>query len=186
MVVMADITRSSAFILISLMFVSSVFFLSGNSYPSASAAAVPIVGEEREKEKDSSASNDGISKIILKIDGIDYSTLKAKVWVTTSSGITISKIIKPVSLLYPTDDNSGLIQVPLVFKKDLIKTGERFTACIKVLSDSDSFGDHLACQNGVIGSTKSTQSSPQRQLAGTTAAGNGSNNNNDVVVRMSL
>jgi hypothetical protein len=88
-------------------------------------------------------------------------------------------------LLDPTDDNSGLIQVPLVFKKDLIKTGERFTACIKVLSDSDSFGDHLACQNGVIGSTKSTQSY-QRQLAGTTAAGNGSNNNNDVVVRMSL
>jgi hypothetical protein len=170
--------------LILLIFTSSSVFLLSNSYPSASATGVPIVSGWREKEQDSSSGNDGISKFILKIDGLDYSTLKAKVWVTTSSGITISKIIKPVSLLDPTDDNNGIIQVPLVLKKGLIKTGERFTACIKVLSDSDSFGDHLACKNGVIDSTKSTQSY-QRQLAGTTPD-DVNTGNNDVVVRMSL
>lgn len=170
--------RSTTFIIIiSLILTSSVFLLS-NTYSSASAVSVvPIVGGG--EERDISSSN-SISKFILKIDGIDYSTLKAQVWVTAGS-ITISKIINPVSLLDPTDDNRGIIQVPLGFKKGLIKTGEKFTACIKVLYDADKYGDHLACQKGIV-SSSNTQSFVQPQLAGTTDDGN----NNDIVVRISL
>jgi hypothetical protein len=153
-------------ILISLLLTLSVFLIS-NTYSSASAARVPIVG-----------GGNSISKFILKIDGIDYSTLSAQVWVTTGS-ITISKIINPVSLLDPTDDGDGVILVPLAFKKGLIKTGEKFTACIKVLHDNDKFGDHLACQQGIMSNTHLFQ--PQ-QLAGT----EGSGNNNSIVVRLSL
>jgi hypothetical protein len=160
MVTVTTMNRLTTFITLSLIL--TAIFLISNTY--SASARIPM---ERENNT---------SKFILKIDGIDYSTLKAQVLVTAGS-ITISKIINPVSLLDPTDDGNGIILVPLVFKKGLIKTGEKFTACIKVLYDDDKFGDHLACQKGIMSNTQLFQP----QSAGTDGSGN-----DNVVVRISL
>ena len=154
--------KVATFVILSLILTS--MFLISNTY--SVSARIPTAREN------------SISKFTLKVDGIDYSILKAQVWVTVG-GITISKIINPISLLDPTDDGDGIILVPLAFKKGLIKAGENFTACIKVLHDDDKFGSHFACQKGIINNTQLLEP----QLTGTDGSGN---NNNNIVVRLSL
>jgi hypothetical protein len=150
-------------VIILSLILTSVFLIS-NTY--SASARIPTPREN------------SISKFSLKVDGIDYSILKAQVWVTVGS-TTISKIIDPISLLDPNDDGDGIIQVPLAFKKGVIKAGENFTACIKVLHDDDKFGSHLACQKGIINNTQLLEP----QLTGTDSS---ENNNHNIVVRLSL
>jgi hypothetical protein len=160
MVTVTIMKRLTTFIIVSLI-LTSVFLIS-NTY--SASAQIPMKRENN------------TSKFILKIDGIDYSILKAQVWITAGS-ITILKIINPISLLDPDDDGNGIILVPLEFKKGLLKAGEKFTACIKVLHDDDKFGNHLACKKGIM----SNMQLLEPQLAG---ADKSENNNN--VVRLSL
>jgi hypothetical protein len=179
MVILRTIKKPRTFtfiIVMSLILISSLFFLTNNtSSPWASAASQGSVVGKGTKSVDS-------SKFILVIDGMDYSTLKALVWVTTDGRI-LTKIINPVALLDPEDDGYGLIQVPLEFKKGLIKAGDSFTACIRVLYDSDKYGDHVACQKGIVsGNAKSfSQSQTAPSSSATTSV-----NNNGIRVRISL
>jgi hypothetical protein len=68
-----------------------------------------------------------------------------------------SKTINPVAFLDPHDDNEGVIHVSLDFKKGTVRVGDEYTACIKILEDTDFFGNHVACQKGVISSIQSNQ-----------------------------
>src|ERR1700712_4584572 len=67
------------------------------------------------------------SKVIFKIDGIDYSTKKIIVEIITGYGQNISKIINPIPLLNPEDDGNGIIQVPVEVKKGLLDMSVRYT-----------------------------------------------------------
>jgi hypothetical protein len=87
---------------------------------------------------------------VMKIDGIDYSTVKVKVWVTADGGREISKTFNPVPLLDPEDDDRGLIFVPMKAEKGLLDIGDAYTACIKVIEDTDKYGNKQSCQQSVL------------------------------------
>ena len=161
------------FVIASLILMASIFFLTNSNYSWAFATQTPIV-EEKDRASD-------VSKFILKIDGIDYSTLKALVWVTTG-GKTLTKVIHPVSLLDPEDDGDGIIYVSMGFKKGLLKVGDSFTACIKVLQDNDKYGDHIACHEGVI--SVNNKSFSHSEIGRNSALPNV--DNNSILVRISL
>jgi hypothetical protein len=50
--------------------------------------------------------------------------------------------------LDPHDDGNGVIQFEMLIPKDAIKPGSIYTSCIKVLEDTDNYGNNLACQTG--------------------------------------
>ena len=86
-------------------------------------------------------------KVAFKIKGIDYSTKIAQMLVTID-GKTYANNFDPISLLDPHDDGNGVIQFDMLIPRDAIKPGGTYTACIKVLEDTDSYGNNLACQTG--------------------------------------
>lgn len=88
--------------------------------------------------------------ILMKIDGIDYSTVKVKVWVAADGGREISKTFNPIPLLDPEDDDRGLIFVPMKAEKGLLDIGDAYTACIKVIEDTDKYGNKQSCQQSVL------------------------------------
>jgi hypothetical protein len=94
--------------------------------------------------------------ILMKIDGIDYSTVKVKVWVAADGGKEISKTFNPIPLLDPEDDDRGLIFVPMKADKGLLDIGDAYTACIKVIEDTGKYGNKQSCQQSVL-----TLASPQ-------------------------
>jgi hypothetical protein len=100
--------------------------------------------------KNKKAATDNTTDILMKIDGIDHSTVKVKVWVTADGGREISKTFNPVPLLNPEDDDRGLILVPMKVGKGLLDIGETYTACIKVIEDTDKFGNKQSCQQGAL------------------------------------
>ena len=87
------------------------------------------------------------SKVMFKVDGIDYSVKKILIEILTNSGHNISKIINPISLLNPEDDENGMIQVSLQVPKGLLDISVPYTACVKVIEDSDNFGNKISCQH---------------------------------------
>jgi hypothetical protein len=106
----------------------------------------------------------------LKIGGIDYSLRMAQVWVL-ANGVMSSKTINPVAFLDPQDDNSGVIHISLDFKKGTVRVGDEYTACIKVLEDTDFFGNHVACQKGVVSSVQSNGQGVAPQAVGSQEVG---------------
>ena len=128
----------------------------------------------------------------MKIDGIDHSTVKVKVWVTTKTGQEISKTFNPLPLLDPEDDNNGLISVPLKIGKGLLDIGDTYTGCIKVIQDTDKYGNKQSCQPSVLKPADAQEASSS--LRSTSAAnddGGGSiggavPNNNGGVAMMSI
>jgi hypothetical protein len=97
------------------------------------------------------AANDTDSFTInLRIRGIDYSNKMAQAWITVNNNETSAYNINPIALLDPEDDGDGLIQIPVKFPHGTVKSGDQFTACIKILVDSDSFGDTGSCQKGIV------------------------------------
>jgi hypothetical protein len=106
------------------------------------------------------ANND---KVSFKVKGIDYSTKIAQMLVTID-GKTYANTFDPISLLDPHDDDSGVIQFSMLVPKDAIKPGATYTACIKILEDTDSFGNNLACQSGSIDEIHSFAGQNQNQL----------------------
>ena len=72
------------------------------------------------------------SKIMFKIDGIDYSVKQILIEIITNSGQNISKIVNPTSFLNPEDDENGIIQIPLQVQKGLLDMSVPYTACVKV------------------------------------------------------
>ncbi len=95
--------------------------------------------------------------INLKIRGIDYSDKMAQVWVTVNNQ-TVAYNINPIALLDPEDDGDGIIHVPITFPHGVVKPGDEYTACIKILVHSDNFGDTYSCQKGIISSPASSAS----------------------------
>jgi len=174
MIILRGVKKPHTFTIAICLILISSLFVSANSASWASALSQGHVMEKGSKSIDK-------SKFILIIDGIDYSILKAKVWVTTD-GTVLTKTINPVALLPPEDDGDGVIHVPLEFKRGLIKAGDSFTACISVLYDSDKYGNHFACQKGIVGDD--TKSFSQSQTTPSTT--NAALNNNDIMVRISL
>jgi hypothetical protein len=87
------------------------------------------------------------SNIIFKIDGIDYSVEKNYYEIITNSGQYIFKIVNPSSFLNPEDDENGIIQIPLQVQKGLLDMNTPYTACVKVVEDSDNFGNKISCQH---------------------------------------
>jgi len=106
------------------------------------------------------ASND---KVSFKIKGIDYSTKIAQILVTID-GKTYANTFDPISLLDPYDDGNGVIQFSMLIPKDAMKPGSSYTACIKILEDTDSFGNNLACQSGSTDEIHSLSGENQNQL----------------------
>jgi hypothetical protein len=102
---------------------------------------LPVINQEGSSQQD---NND---KISFKIKGIDYSTRIAQILVTID-GKTFAKTFDPISLLDPHDDGNGVIQFEMLIPKDAIKPGSIYTSCIKVLEDTDNYGNNLACQTG--------------------------------------
>ncbi|MGB0028783.1 MAG: hypothetical protein WBP64_18305, partial [Nitrososphaeraceae archaeon] len=58
----------------------------------------------------------------------------------------------------PEDDGDGIIHVPITFPHGVVKPGDEYTACIKILVHSDNFGDTYSCQKGIISSPASSAS----------------------------
>jgi hypothetical protein len=87
------------------------------------------------------------SKIMFKIDGIDYSVKKILIEIITNSGQNISKTVNSISFLNPEDDETGIIQVPMQVQKGLLDMSIPYTACVKVIEDSDNFGNKISCQH---------------------------------------
>jgi hypothetical protein len=107
--------------------------------------------------EDKTAAGEISTDVVMKIDGIDHSTIKVKVWITTKSGQEISKTFNPVPLLEPEDDNNGLISVPLKIGKGLLDIGDTYTGCIKVIQDTDKYGNKQSCQASVLKPASSSQ-----------------------------
>ncbi len=132
--------------------------------------------------------------IIMKIDGIDHSTVKVKVWVTTNNGHEISKTFNPIPLLNPEDDDRGLIFVPMHVDKGLLNIGDTYTGCIKVIQDTDNYGNKQSCQQSVLKPAEAQEaSSSLRSASSANDDGGGSigeavpNNNGGVaMMRISL
>jgi hypothetical protein len=95
--------------------------------------------------------------IQLKIRGIDYSDKLAQVWVTVNNH-TSAYNINPIALLDPQDDGDGIIHVPVTFPHGVVKPGDEYTACIKILVHSDNLGDTYSCQKGIISAPASSAS----------------------------
>jgi hypothetical protein len=106
------------------------------------------------------ANSDQIS---FKIKGIDYSTKIAQMLVTID-GKTYANTFDPISLLDPHDDGNGVIQFSMLVPKDAITPGGTYTACIRILEDTDSFGNNLACQSGSTDEIYSLAGESQTQL----------------------
>jgi hypothetical protein len=103
---------------------------------------LPVINQDTSTQQQ--ASNE---KISFKIKGIDYSTKIAQILVTID-GKTYANNFDPISLLDPHDDGNGVIQFDMLIPRDTIKPGDTYSACIKVLEDTDSYGNNLACQTG--------------------------------------
>ena len=142
--------------------------------------------------EDKTAAGENSTDVMMKIDGIDHSTIKVKVWITTKNGQEISKTFNPVPLLDPEDDNNGLISVPLKIGKGLLDIGDTYTGCIKVIQDTDKYGNKQSCQASVLKPADAQEASSS--LRSTSAAnddGGGSiggavPNNNGGVAMMSI
>ena len=117
---------------------------------------LPVINQETSPLQ---ASND---KVSFKIKGIDYSTKIAQILVTID-GKTYANNFDPISLLNPHDDGNGVIQFDMLIPSDAIKPGSTYTACIKVLEDTDSYGNNLACQTGSTDEIKSLSGQNQNQ-----------------------
>ena len=105
---------------------------------------LPVINQDTSTQQQQQASND---KVSFKIKGIDYSTKIAQILVAID-GKTYANNFDPISLLDPHDDGDGVIQFDMLIPRDTIKPGDTYTACIKVLEDTDSYGNNLACQTG--------------------------------------
>ncbi len=117
----------------------------------------PVINQDTSPQQ---ASND---KVSFKIKGIDYSTKIAQILVTID-GKTYANTFDPISLLDPHDDGNGVIQFSMLIPKDAIKPGSSYTACVKILEDTDSFGNNLACQSGSTDEIHSLSGENQNQL----------------------
>jgi hypothetical protein len=133
--------------------------------------------------------------ILMKIDGIDHSTVKVKVWVTADNGREISKTFNPVPLLNPEDDDRGLILLPMKVEKGLLDIGDTYTACIKVIQDTDKYGNKQSCQQGALtlegtqevsNSINPAAADTAADAGGDSAGGSGYNGNGVPVMRISL
>jgi hypothetical protein len=119
--------------------------------------SLPVINQDTSPQQ---ASND---KVSFKIKGIDYSTKIAQILVTID-GKTYANTFDPISLLDPHDDGSGVIQFSMLIPKDVIKPGSPYTACVKILEDTDSVGNKLACQSGSTDDIHSLSGENQNQL----------------------
>lgn len=121
---------------------------------------LPVINQDTStQQQQQQASND---KVSFKIKGIDYSTKIAQILVTID-GKTYANNFDPISLLDPHDDGNGVIQFDMLIPSDAIKPGSTYTACIKVLEDTDSYGNNLACQTGSTDEIKSLSGQNQNQ-----------------------
>jgi hypothetical protein len=118
---------------------------------------LPVINQDTSTPQQ--ASND---KVSFKIKGIDYSTKIAQILVTID-GKTYANNFDPISLLDPHDDGNGVIQFVMLIPRDAIKPGGTYTACIKVLEDTDSYGNNLACQTGSTDEIHSLSGQSQNQ-----------------------
>lgn len=118
---------------------------------------LPVINQDTSTQQQ--ASND---KVSFKIKGIDYSTKIAQILVTID-GKTYANNFDPISLLDPHDDGNGVIQFDMLIPSDAIKPGSTYTACIKVLEDTDSYGNNLACQTGSTDEIHSLSGQNQNQ-----------------------
>lgn len=118
---------------------------------------LPVINQDTSPQQ---ASND---KVSFKVKGIDYSTKIAQILVTID-GKTYANTFDPKSLLDPHDDGNGVIQFSMLIPKDVIKPGSPYTACVKILEDTDSFGNKLACQSGSTDDIHSLSGENQNQL----------------------
>ena len=119
---------------------------------------LPVINQDTSTQQQQ-ASND---KVSFKIKGIDYSTKIAQILVTIN-GKTYANNFDPISLLDPHDDGNGVIQFDMLIPSDAIKPGSTYTACIKVLEDTDSYGNNLACQTGSTDEINSLSGQYQNQ-----------------------
>lgn len=119
---------------------------------------LPVINQDTSTQQQQ-ASND---KVSFKIKGIDYSTKIAQILVTID-GKTYANNFDPISLLDPHDDGNGVIQFDMLIPSDAIKPGSTYTACIKVLEDTDSYGNNLACQTGSTDEINSLSGQNQNQ-----------------------
>ncbi len=117
---------------------------------------LPVINQDTSPQQ---ASNE---KVAFNIKGIDYSTKIAQILVTID-GKTYANTFDPISLLDPHDDGNGVIQFSMLVPKDALKQGNSYTACIKILEDTDSFGNSLACQSGSTDEIHSLSPETQNQ-----------------------
>ena len=118
---------------------------------------LPVINQDTSPQQ---VNND---KVSFKIKGIDYSTKIAQILVTID-GKTYANTFDPISLLNPHDDGNGVIQFSMLVPKDALKSGSSYTACIKILEDTDSFGNNLACQSGSTDEIHSLSGENQNQM----------------------
>lgn len=111
--------------------------------PHSTIGNLPVINQEVSEQQGNN------EKISFRIKGIDYSMKIAQI-IVTMDGKTFAKNFDPISLLDPHDDGNGVIQFEMLVPKNAMKPGSTFTSCIKVLEDTDNYGNELACQTGSV------------------------------------
>lgn len=111
--------------------------------PQSTIGNLPVINQEVSEQQGNN------EKISFRIKGIDYSMKIAQI-IVTMDGKTFAKNFDPISLLDPHDDGNGVIQFEMLVPKNAMKPGSTFTSCIKVLEDTDNYGNELACQTGSV------------------------------------
>ena len=108
----------------------------------------PIQAQSGSSSSGGAGEKNSSFKVIVNIKGIDPTIAKAQIWVTAGNNVTESSTLSnPISLTNSSgSDEGGLLRVEFQFDPGVIKVGNQFKACFKVLEDKDKEGTHFACQ----------------------------------------
>ena len=114
----------------------------------------PIQAQSGSSSSGGAGEKNNSFKVIVNIKGIDPTIAKAQIWVTAGSNrnnVTESTTLSnPISLSRSSGSDEGsILRVEFEFDPGVIKVGNQFKACFKVLEDKDKEGTHFACQTGI-------------------------------------
>ena len=114
----------------------------------------PIQAQSGSSSSGGAGEKNNSFKVIVNIKGIDPTIAKAQIWVTAGNNrnnVTESTTLSnPISLSRSSGSDEGsILRVEFEFDPGVIKVGNQFKACFKVLEDKDKEGTHFACQTGI-------------------------------------
>ncbi len=143
--------------IIFLVSIASLLLMAADANSNNSIIASTAQAQTSDNEGDDGDENNDPFKVIVRVDGIDYSIGAVKIWIS-ANGVTESKTLNAKTLLNSInsgkeeDDDGAPIQIQFEFEKGVVKVGDQFSACIQILEDSDKVGyrdGQVLCKTGI-------------------------------------